>query len=223
MAPDTKTHASSQGLTRLAAQRYSLLGVILAVLFIGAPAMAVEEPPFQTIMKAGPFEVRNYPAMTVAEVTVTGDQATAGGRGFRLLAGYIFGANHENRKIAMTAPVGLAKVGENIPMTAPVGQTRKGTTWIVRFTMPASFSLANLPTPNDPQVRLSLQPPVRVAALQFSGWATESATLRRSSELLDLVKTHHLRAMGPVTLAQYNPPWTLPFLRRNEVMVPVAP
>jgi hypothetical protein len=204
--------------------RKRLIAILaLITLGYGASAMAVEEPRFQTVLKDGAFEVRDYPALTVAEVTVTGNQSTAASRGFRLLAGYIFGANHGDKKIAMTAPVGLAKQGEKIPMTAPVGQTGNGATWVVRFTMPSALSLATLPAPNDPRVRLSLQPPVRVAALRFSGWATENVTTARKAELLERAKSHHLRVAGPVTLAQYDPPWTLPFLRRNEVMVPVAP
>lgn len=202
--------------------KFSLACLILLTLFMGAPAMAVEEPHFQTVLKDGAFEVRDYPALTVAEVTVTGDQSTAASRGFRLLAGYIFGANHGGDKIAMTAPVGLARTGEKIPMTAPVGQTRLGSTWIVRFTMPSTYSLATLPVPNDTRIRLSAQPPAHMAALRFSGWATESKVQNETTDLIERAKARHLRVLGPVTLAQYDPPWTLPFLRRNEVMVPIA-
>lgn len=202
--------------------KFGLLSLAIAVLFIGAPAMAVEEPKFRTIVEDGAFEVRDYPSLTVAEVMVTGDQSTAASRGFRLLAGYIFGANHGGEKIAMTAPVGLARTGDKIPITAPVGQTRMGMSWIVRFTMPSSYRLATLPAPNDARIRLSVQPPARLAVLRFSGWATESKVETETTDLLERVKVSHLRVIGPVTLAQYDPPWTLPFLRRNELMVPIG-
>jgi len=187
--------------------------------------MAVEEPPFHAVLTDGDFEVRDYPAAVVAEVTVAGDQNTASSRGFRLLAAYIFGGNHRRESIAMTAPVALKPAGETIPMTAPVSQTREGPnqTWVVRFTMPHAYTLASLPRPNDPQVQLRELPPSRQAVLRFSGWALEGAVKARTDELLAKASAHHLKIIGPVTLAQYDPPWTLWFLRRNEVMAPVAP
>jgi hypothetical protein len=187
--------------------------------------MAVEEPSFHAVLTDGAFEVRDYPATVVAEVTVTGDQNTAASRGFRLLAAYIFGGNHDRISIAMTAPVALKPAGEKIPMRAPVSQTREGPnqTWVVRFTMPHAYALASLPRPNDPQVQLRELPPGRQAVLRFSGWALEGAVKTKTAELLADAAAHHLKITGPVTLAQYDPPWTLWFMRRNEVMAPVAP
>ncbi len=86
--------------------------------------MAVEEPAFRTVVREGAFEIRDYPALVVAEVTVTGDQKEAAGKGFRLLAGYIFGGNRRKQSIAMTAPVAQEPVSETIAMTAPVTQTK---------------------------------------------------------------------------------------------------
>jgi hypothetical protein len=187
--------------------------------------MAVEETSFHTVLADGAFEVRDYPAQIVAEVTVTGDQNTAASRGFRLLAAYIFGGNHGRESIAMTAPVALKPAGDKIPMTAPVSQTRAGPdqTWVVRFTMPRAYHLASLPRPNDAQVQLRELPPSRQAVLRFSGWALEGAVKARTAELLADADARHLKIIGPVTLAQYDPPWTLWFMRRNEVMAPVAP
>ncbi len=185
--------------------------------------MAVEEPPFRSVLRDGAFEIRDYPALTVAEVTVAGDQNGAANRGFRILAGYIFGGNHGHRSIAMTAPVTLEPRGETIAMTAPVTQTRHQGAWSVRFTMPRTFSLATLPVPNDPRIRLGETAPARLAVLRFSGLVPPSAVERETSKLLGLMKAHHLAPAGPVSLAQYDPPWTLWFLRRNEVMAPVKP
>lgn len=183
--------------------------------------MAVEEPPFKTVVKDGAFEVRDYPPLIVAEVTVTGGQKEAASKGFRLLAGYIFGGNTRRQSIAMTAPVAQEPTSEKIAMTAPVTQIQNAGTWIVRFTMPSGYTMESLPVPNDPKVQLRRLPATRFAVLRFSGLASKGDVDAKSATLLAEVKAHHLRASGPVTLAQYDPPWTLWFLRRNEVMVPV--
>ena len=185
--------------------------------------MAVEEPAFKTVLKDGNFEVRDYPALVVAEVTVSGEQKEAARKGFRLLAGYIFGGNKRRQSIAMTAPVAQEPNSEKIAMTAPVTQIQNAGTWTVRFTMPSAYTLDALPEPNDPKVHLRRLPPERFAVLRFSGLAGQSDVDAKSEELVSATRTHHLRAIGRVSLAQYNPPWTLWFMRRNEVMIPVKP
>jgi hypothetical protein len=203
-------------------KRFSL-GIVLALALFGGPAMAVEEPAFKTVLSDGAFEVRDYPGLIVAEVTVTGEQKEAASKGFRLLAGYIFGGNKRRQSIAMTAPVAQEPVSEKFAMTAPVTQIQNAGTWIVRFTMPSAYTMEALPEPNDPKVQLRRLPATRFAALRFSGLASKGDVDAKSTELLAAAKAHHLRASGPVTLAQYDPPWTLWFMRRNEVMVPVEP
>jgi hypothetical protein len=200
-----------------------VLGAILAANLFGADAMAVEEPAFTAVLHDGAFEVRDYPALVVAEVTVSGDQKEAAGKGFRLLAGYIFGGNTRRQSIAMTAPVAQAPAGEKIAMTAPVTQRRSADEWVVSFTMPRAYALETLPEPNDPRVRLRAVPPARFAVLQFSGLARPDDVAAKTAELEKLTETHKLRAIGAASLAQYNPPWTPWFMRRNEVMIPVAP
>ncbi|WP_295854805.1 heme-binding protein [Tardiphaga sp.] len=185
--------------------------------------MAVEEPAFKAVLHEGAFEVRDYPALMVAEVTVTGDQKEAASKGFRLLAGYIFGGNKRRQRIAMTAPVAQAPTGEKIAMTAPVTQIQSAGEWVVRFTMPSAYSMDTLPEPNDPQVHLRALPPTRFAVLRFSGLARTDGVAAKTAELEKLVETHRLRIIGPASLAQYDPPWTLWFMRRNEVMLAVAP
>lgn len=185
--------------------------------------MAVEEPNFKTALKEGDFEVRDYPALVVAEVIVSGEQKKAANQGFRLLAGYIFGGNKRRQSVAMTSPVVQKPISEKIAMTAPVTQTQNAGTWTVRFSMPSSYTLETLPEPNDPKVTLRRLPPERVAVLRFSGLARPADVTTKSETLLALARTHRLRAIGNVTLAQYNPPWTPWFMRRNEVMVAVSP
>jgi DNA gyrase inhibitor GyrI len=185
--------------------------------------LAVEEPPFRLQLRDGAFEVRDYPALTVAEVTVGGDQKQAAARGFRMLAAYIFGGNTRRESIAMTAPVIQIPSGGKIARTAPVIETRTADRWVVRFNMPKSYGLETLPAPKDANVHLRLAPPSRVAVLRFSGLAQEDDVQAKALELGAWVRARRLRAIGPVSLAQYDPPWTLWFLRRNEVMIPVAP
>ena len=203
--------------------RPMILAAVLSASLIGTSAMAVEEPPFHAVLHDGAFEVRDYPALVVAEVTVSGDQKEAANKGFRLLAGYIFGGNRRRQSIAMTAPVAQAATSEKIAMTAPVTQTQSANQWVVRFNMPHSYSIETLPEPSDPKVRLRAVPPARFAVLQFSGLARPDDVVAKTAELERLAGAHHLRVVGPASLAQYNPPWTLWFMRRNEVMLPVAP
>ena len=183
--------------------------------------MAVEQPPFQLQLRDAAFEVRRYPALTVAEVTVGGDQKQAVNAGFRILAGYIFGGNSRGESIAMTAPVTQIPSGGRIT-AGPATGTRTADRWIVRFTMPRQYRLDTLPRPKDSRVQMRLVPPVRVAVLRFSGLAQKDEVQARTSELMTWIAAHQLQATGPVALAQYDPPWTLWFLRRNEVMIPVA-
>lgn len=184
--------------------------------------MAVEEPGFAVALHQGAFEIREYPATVVAEVTVTGDQRGAAGKGFRLLAGYIFGGNTRHQSIAMTAPVAQQPRGETIAMTAPVTQIPADGAWVVRFTMPSAYSLATLPRPNDQRVTLRQMPPSRFVVVRFSGFASPSSVAAKTAELTAFARAHNLQTVGPATLAQYNPPWTLWFLRRNEVMLQLA-
>jgi hypothetical protein len=168
--------------------------------------MAIEEPKYAVSLREGACEVRDYQAAIAAEVSVTGDQKSAARKGFRLLAGYIFGGNRRRQSIAMTAPV---------------TQTRTDGAWVVRFTMPDAYSLETLPEPNDPNVKLRAVGPARFAVARFSGLANETTVENKTAELVGFTEAHHLRAIGSASLAQYNPPWTLWFMRRNEVMIEV--
>ncbi len=205
--------------------KHLVLGAIFVASLLGGPAIAVEEPTYKTVMKVGAFEIRDYPALCVAEVTVTGDRSEAANQGFRLLAGYIFGGNKRQQSLAMTAPVAqipASQAPEKIPMTAPVTEIQGANAWLVRFTMPSTYTLDTLPIPNDPRVRLLGLPPTRFAVIRFSGLVGQDTIATQTKVLNQAIKTHQLRPTGKVSLAQYNPPWTLWFMRRNEVMIEVA-
>jgi hypothetical protein len=191
--------------------------------------MPTEEPKFTRTLKAGAFELRDYPALIVAEVTVSGTQAEASQKGFRKLAGYIFGGNAGAARIAMTTPVTKARVagsggeasGQKMAMTAPVTLIGAAGDWVVRFNMPAGMALADLPQPNDPGVTLKNLPATRFAVVRFSGLSGEEKVAAETVKLLAFIAEQRLAPLGPATQARYNPPWTPWFLRRNEVMVPV--
>jgi hypothetical protein len=194
----------------------------LAAVILGSPvAMATAEPPFKLEQRQGGFEVRQYEPMIVAEVTVEGRRGEAANRGFRLLANYIFGDNAPKAKIAMTAPVIQAR-GEKIAMTAPVAQIAAGEgRWIVRFVMPQGSTMANLPAPNDPNVALIEQPGARYAVVRFTGLNTEAALTDKTVELNGLIAKAGLKPKAAPIYAFYDPPWTPPFMRRNEVMIAI--
>jgi len=184
--------------------------------------MATEEPPCTVELRHGDFEVRAYPPLIVAEVSVTGDRKDAAGKGFRLLAGYIFGDNTRRQKIAMTAPVVQSLGGETIATTAPVLQTGGEGTWVVRFIMPRGSTMNTLPRPNNSEVTLHALAAARMAVVRFSGLARQDDVAARTLALSRFIAAQHLRATGSPSLAQYDPPWTPWFMRRNEVMIPVA-
>lgn len=191
------------------------------------PAAAIEEPRFETLRQAGDFELRLYAPMIVAETTVRGDLSRASSDGFRVIAGYIFGDNVSTRgagseKVAMTAPVTMEAASEKIAMTAPVTMEAGATQgYRMHFVMPSAYTLETLPRPRDERVRLREIPAQRMAVVRFSGFAGEEKVRERTNELLDWLRTEGLKPAGPPQLARYDPPWTLPFLRRNEVMVPL--
>jgi len=186
--------------------------------------MATEEPKFKSIEKSGHFELRLYEPMIVAETRVQGTLEEASSAGFRLIAGYIFGANISRagssaEKIAMTAPVTVEQTPQKIPMTAPVGIEGNDGYWRVHFVMPSSYTMATLPIPNDTRVTLREIPAQKTAVIGFSGFAEEEKVQRKTAELQEWMKERGLEAVSTPQLARYNPPWTLPFLRRNEILI----
>jgi len=187
--------------------------------------VGTEQPHYVPTALTDRVEIRRYGTRIAAETTVYADEETARSMGFRRLAGYIFGGNHLNTKIAMTAPV--AQTGEKIAMTAPVQQTtaqnagRSGGSTI-RFFMPAKWTMATLPQPDDDTVRLVEVPVETLAVLRFTGDRSGAAVRARTDELLNTLRNKGLQPTGEPVAWFYDPPWTLPFRRRNEVAVPIA-
>lgn len=209
------------------------------------PAYSVQPPPggdapAQTETELGTIELRRYEPMVVAEVRVEGERDRAINQGFRILFDYIQGENRPAESIPMTAPVTQQPnedaAGESIPMTAPVTQQpaagessrdpdnagdfdAEQRSWTVAFIMPPGRTLDDLPQPADERVSLREIPAHRALALQFSGYADREEIAERANALRDFAEAQGLAPDGAPTYAGYNPPWTLPWFRRNEVLL----
>jgi hypothetical protein len=165
---------------------------------------AIEEPAYtvERAWEAEQIEIRSYAPRIMALTTMQGDEDN----GFSVLAGYIFGGNAEEQKIAMTAPVQQSMEGERE----------------MAFMMPAEYALEDLPTPEDQRVLFREAPAYMAAVIQFSGWASPEKADDNWQQLRRFLIAEGIDITGDPTLNQYNPPWTLPFMRRNEIIVPVA-
>ncbi len=200
-----------------------LITAIQLLLLTGATtAMATEEAPYTIIKTDDIFELREYAPQVLAEIIVDGDLEGAGNKAFRPLFRYISGDNKSRGKIAMTSPVSQEHTGEKISMTAPVSQQSVQGKWAVSFMMPASYTMETLPTPDDPNIKLRQVPARRVAAVRYSGFWSEKKFLRYKQELENWITANNLKVIGEPVWARYNPPFTIWFLRRNEILIPIA-
>lgn len=203
-----------------------LIRLVLALallMSIGAiPAMATEEAPYTVVKTDDIFELRDYPPQILAEVVVDADLEEAGNKAFRPLFRYISGDNKSRSTIAMTAPVSQERLGEKISMTAPVSQQRIAGKWAVSFMMPASYTMETLPIPDNPAIKLRQVPARRMAAVCYSGFWSEEKYLLNRARLETWMRENRLVADGEPVWARYNPPFTLWFMRRNEILIPVA-
>jgi hypothetical protein len=202
-----------------------ILRILLAVMTMlagGTNVMAIEETEYSVLKKEGKFEVRDYAPHILAETVVEGDLEEAGSKAFKRLFQFISGNNRTQTRIDMTAPVSQKPEGKKIAMTAPVGQQRVQGKWAVSFMMPASHTLATLPVPLDPKVSLREVPARRMAAVRYSGFWSEEGFMQNKLELESWIEQQGLMIVGEPVWARYNSPFSLWFLRRNEILIPVA-
>lgn len=201
-----------------------LLWTLVLLLFSNI-TMATEEPKFELLEKDQSFELRMYEPKIHAEVIVTGNMREASSKGFRMIADFIFGNNvaisGQSEKISMTAPVLIEPRPEKISMTAPVVIEQSSAGWRVNFVMPSQYTLATLPKPNNSLVKIKSVPAKKFAVIRFSGLVDEEKMSKKVSDLEQWINSKQLKVIGNAELARYNPPWTLPFLRRNEVLIEV--
>ncbi len=203
----------------------------------GGPA--APEPAFEVLREEPPFELRAYPALVVASTPMGAGLGEGTGGAFRRLFGYISGDNSGDREVAMTAPVIQQpevdeaqdtaqdsaqdeEAGRKIEMTAPVlRQLAEGGEWRMVFVLPADMTADTAPVPAEDTVRIDTLPPRRVAAIRFSGFLGDSNVIEARERLMRWMEAEGLSPAGPAEVAGYNPPWTLPWFRRNEILIPI--
>lgn len=199
----------------------SITVVVLVVVIWGVMMSRVEQAKYSVVEQEGSIEIRDYGAMIVAEAKVTGERKVAINKGFRVIADYIFGNNISAKQVDMTAPV-TQQVSEKIAMTAPVAQQNTGVdNWTVHFVMPSEYTMKTLPSPKNNAVKLKEIPAKRYAVIRFSGTANQNRLDKEREKLEDFIAKKDLNAKGAAIYAFYNPPWTLPFMRRNEIMIEI--
>jgi hypothetical protein len=182
----------------------------------------IEEPAYTVLEKRNGYEIREYAPYIAAETEVTGDYSEVLRKGFGVIADYIFGNNTSNMSIAMTVPV-LENPSEKIAMTVPViNTTETSQDRTVSFVLPSKYTLETLPTPNNPKVRIIEVPARTVAVLEFTWYATEKRVIQKQLLLEELLSVNGLTQQGVVQVAQYNPPLSMPLMRRNEIIIPIT-
>lgn len=198
--------------------------IILGVLWTlwGYFSSRVEQAPYTVLRKADGYEVREYAAHIEAQTTVDGTYREAINKGFRIIAGYIFGGNIKKESIAMTAPVREQKqASEKIAMTAPVVAETRGDSRVVSFVMPSSYTIATLPTPTDSRVSLVEVPSKKMAALRFSWMRNTDRIAVMEARLRAALTRDEVAIIGEPSYAGYNAPWTPPWMTRNEILVEI--
>ncbi len=189
-----------------------IFGIFIFLLFFSPfSAMAIEEPSYNLILSQEPFELRDYDEFIVAETYLNGSFDTASRKGFRRVASYIFGGN-----------IGLDGKSEKIQMTAPVTVTPVDEEWILHFVMPKNYNISDLPIPNDSNVKIRKVERHYAAVIVFSGWTTDSKIRKKTDQLKDWIAYKNYKINGPVQVARYNDPFTIPWLRRNEIILKVT-
>lgn len=187
--------------------------------------MSIETPKYKVLKKLANCELRQYaPYITASVEIIESDYDAATNQGFGYIADYIFGNNTKKDSISMTAPV-LQEVkitSEKIAMTTPVVTTKNANRYKISFVMPSKYSLATLPKPNNPNIILTETPAFKAAVITFSGLVNEKTINAKTEELKNWIKENNIKSTDLVQVARYNPPWTLWFMRRNEVIIKLA-
>lgn len=194
--------------------------IFIAGLMIGPVMSDVETPSYRIVQTQKDIEIRHYEPMIVANVKVTGDRENTLRKGFQLLADYIFGNNTVVQEISMTAPVQQQKY-KKISMTAPVQQQAMDTSWEVSFVMPSGYNMVTLPRPNNDSVVIEEIPSEKFVVIIFSGVSSNKNVEKYERKLMSYVVRNNILVIGTPKYAFYNPPWTLPQMRRNEIMMKI--
>jgi hypothetical protein len=182
--------------------------------------MAIETLKYGVIKKNKNIEIRKYPEYIQAETEVKDvDYRSAIGKGFQILAGYIFGDNMSQKKIDMTSPVKTSR-SEKIAMTTPV-KISGVDTFDIAFMMPSIYTLDTLPVPNDKRIKIREIKPEKLAVIRFSGFFNQKKIENNLILLKEYLKNENIKTEKGFIIAGYNPPWIPGFLARNEVMIKI--
>lgn len=201
---------------------YILGAIIILVIWslYGYFASRVEQTPYTVTTKTDIYEIRKYPSHLVAQTTVSGSYKDSLNEGFSIVAGYIFGANIQKQKIAMTSPVvATAEGSEKIAMTAPVLATDNQGSTTIAFGMPQAYTEATLPTPTDSRVSIVRVPETTFAVITSSGYRTDARLKRMETTLREALIKDGIQSAGKVSYAGYNAPGTPPWMTRNEILI----
>ena len=194
-------------------------------ILLGNSAMAIEEPNYTVIAEEKPYEVRVYEPMIIAEVQIPGDRDSATNRGFRIIADYIFGnnqgINQSSQNIAMTAPVTIEnQMQAKLRLNSTEEELADGV-WRIQFVMPSEYTLNSLPKPKNHLVKIRQIPSKTYAVYVYSGLNGVEKVSKITQDLTTWIDKNNYQAIGNPQLARYNPPWTLPLFRRNEVLIEI--
>ena len=203
-----------------------ILFILVALLIVwtiwGYFVSRVEQAEYTVLEKKNGYEIRTYPSHLVAQTTVTGSYQESMNQGFSIVAGYIFGNNTKRESIAMTAPViSERKQSEKVAMTAPVLVKMEGDTNTISFGMPKNKTLENLPTPNDPRVKIVEIPEKKMTVKRFSWLRNEQRVKEMKNELMAGLIRDGIEAIGVPSYAGYSGPGTPPWMNRHEVLIEI--
>lgn len=187
------------------------------------PTMNIQTPTYQIEEKREGYEIRRYEPYVIAETAQAGTRQESLSSGFNELFRYISGNNVSRAKIEMAAPVlqSAEPDGRKIPMSAPVLKYGDGGSRMIAFVLPPGSTIDGLPLPKSAAVQLRVVPAHKVAVITFSGYATEDTIRENTAKLFAALERDGKKARKAPQIALYNPPWTPPFMRRNEVMVEI--
>lgn len=194
------------------------LSVLFLLIFMGVnPAMAkYETPKYKVVKSLKDIEIREYPSYIVAEISSSGQRDKVANESFMILFDYINGKNIPNEKIAMTVPV--TQKGEKIPMTVPVEQLKGDNNWKMSFVVPSKYNMENVPKPKEEKIKIYKQEKSKRIVIRFSGFSSDSNLSKHKIKLDKYIKENCIKVKSEAVYAFYNAPFTLPFLRRNEIM-----
>ncbi|MCX7082713.1 MAG: heme-binding protein [Methylococcales bacterium] len=201
-----------------------LITVLTTIFLTGCSVFGIrtaDQPSYEVLNDYGHIQIRHYPALLVAETEIVADYKNASNQGFQRLAGYIFGNNKKQQTLAMTAPVIQKQQTETLAMTAPVIQQKSENRWLMAFVLPKDYSITTAPIPNDKAVTIKELTDKKVAVVQYTGSLCESSIEKNADTLSIWLNQQGFKALSPARSAAYDPPWTLPFLRHNEVHIDI--